>query len=414
MFFKKKNEDVAVDVENKNMVPEEEVTETPTTKIGYFLLFIMAVLVFSFGQWIIADVSDIPTRPVAPTNCFSFTTNSDITYPERYYDSYSSIGMNYGNDYYGNYYDRYYYNQYRNDSGQYSDIDRLYGIDDACEKIIAVGKTGYAIQAELNTVTESIYSANSQLENLRRQYDLSLQEIQAGYGGNYDQNYLSMQIRDAENQLKILNTERTTLENSIAKNQAEIRKLSDAHKDEYKDAVSKYTRQYYWYLILVFLSRLIVIGPMFAFALHYYLKLKKRNSANAIIAGSVLIPFAILFIQITIGWIWGMFPRSWIEAIIRLFEQLAFFRYVIYYGSIVLVIALIGGIVYFIQKRIFSAERVAIRRLKDYKCPQCEFPIKGHDFCPKCGNKVMESCASCGGKRYVKLPNCPSCGSKKQ
>ena len=62
--------------------------------------------------------------------------------------------------------------------------------------------------------------------------------------------------------------------------------------------------------------------------------------------------FSILFLQVIGGFLYDILPKEWLGRIFKFFLEVPFLRYVIYYGSVILVIGLFGGIVYYIQKKV--------------------------------------------------------------
>jgi len=111
--------------------------------------------------------------------------------------------------------------------------------------------------------------------------------------------------------------------------------------------------------------------------------------------------------------LYDVLPMKWFSRIFDLFLEIPFLRYVIYYGSVILVITLFGGIVYYIQKKVYSPVKVAIRRIKDKKCPGCSFALdSNHNFCPNCGLQLKEKCENCGNFKIRYLAHCHNCGKK--
>jgi hypothetical protein len=120
---------------------------------------------------------------------------------------------------------------------------------------------------------------------------------------------------------------------------------------------------------------------------------------------------SVLLLQIVLVFLYDVLLASWIEAIFAFLSEIAFVRYILYYGGVALTIAVFGGIVYIIQKKIFAPEKVALRRLKDNKCPRCSFSItRKEHFCPSCGLELQKMCGHCGKMRLVHPPHCEHCG----
>jgi hypothetical protein len=193
-----------------------------------------------------------------------------------------------------------------------------------------------------------------------------------------------------------------------------IRGTASGFETERQRAKELYLSAYNWYRIKVFLLSLLFVLPLFLYALRRYFSWKREDSPYTIIVGALLGAFSVLLLQVVGMFLYEIIPRRIIQLLIEFFTQFAFLRYVLYYGSVLLVIVLFGGIVYYIQKTVFSREAVALRSLKDRKCPICSFSIDlSMKHCPKCGHRLQSECASCHGMRFEDLPVCHQCGARR-
>jgi hypothetical protein len=224
------------------------------------------------------------------------------------------------------------------------------------------------------------------------------------------------------------------LQNSLSGNQIELQRsqttLADLEKQEvslraqltpmatqmkqlYQQAKQQYEITLAWYKFKVVGVQLLFILPLFFLALFRYFSLKKKDSPYTIIATAALGALGFLLLQVVGLFLWEIIPKGLLEKIFIFFREIAILRYVLYYAFIGLVIAIFGGIVYIIQKRVFNPRSVAIRRIKDKKCPGCSFPIDVHfeTFCGKCGLQVLDTCASCQKAKVRYLDHCSHCGA---
>lgn len=181
----------------------------------------------------------------------------------------------------------------------------------------------------------------------------------------------------------------------------------------YLEAYEDYQNKNAWYEFKVLGMFLLFVIPFFGLSTIWYLRAKRKDSPYAIIATSVMSAAAILFLQVVLRFLYDVFPMKWIERIIDIFMTVPLLRFFIYYGSIALVIAIFGGIVYIIQKRVFNPKRVSLRRIKQGECPRCSYKFHRDDrHCPICSLQLKTKCSACENERLAHTSYCSTCGGK--
>ncbi len=400
----KQNEEVEKTVYKNSNEEGEEISEKRTSKLGYILLFLMAFFVVSVGETIFADLKKIPEKPVMPSGCILSSVQnlerlSNLNCPSSRSSSYS----------YPSYSDN--YNQ--SNPGLFNTVDIKFGLDVKFTGLKPQLLEIASINQDINSAQSEISSAEKNILKLNKDYDLSLQEKMAGEAAIMNseriKNDITAQrtlISTAKSKVAYLERERSGISSDLT---AQISSLEKS----YGEAMDYYKNKQSWYKFKSFLLTLIFVLPFFAFSVFMYLRLKKKNSPYTIILTATTTAFSILLLQVVMVFLYDILPKEWLARIFRFFLEVPFLRYVIYYGSVLLVIGLFGGIVFYIQKRVFSPRKVAIRRLKDKKCPGCSFPINSkHNFCPDCGLKLQEECGNCGKQKIRYLSHCPNCGNE--
>jgi hypothetical protein len=388
-FFGKKNQ-------GDGLEDYEEIHEKKTTGLGYFMILLMAVFMIIVGETVFSDLKRVPARPVAPAYCIEQITNTSYskgsTYrsypPEMFYGGRSNCS--------------------------FGATDKRFGLDVIYQQIEPSLKIIADYSKEINNLNGQVSSAQSQIRQLESDYNLSLQEKMAGEQVLFNQKNIQSRItaqRSAitgyQGQISVLEDKKDAEEYKI---QPQITQLTD----RYKEALTFYERQVAVYKAKTFGLMLLFVLPFFLVSLNRYFALKRKNSQYTIIATGIMVASSFLFFQIVLTFLYDILPKEWLATLFRIFTQVPFFRYVLYYGSALLVIAIFGGIVYIIQKKIFDPKRVAVRRIKENKCPKCSFKLNdANDFCPHCGLGLKEQCGSCGNKRMVHLNFCSSCGKTK-
>ncbi len=364
----------------------EEITEKKTSKLGYLLLIMMVIFVISVGETIFSDLRRMVDRPLGPTLCVSLAVQTD-SFMDADCPRYGA---------------------------EWNEIDKEFELNAQYlvlkPKLIQIASLNERIQNNRRNIERSEYMIRERKED----YDLGLQEKMAGESAPLINNDTTRQsITNASNEISALRNEITSL---TREKTALVSTISEELKNleaSYDAAYEGYKTQMAWYRVKVFLLTLLFVLPFFVLSVWWYLRLKSKNSPYTIILTAATTAFSILFLQVVGVFLYEILPKTWLTRIFEFFLQLPFLRYILYYGSVILIIAIFGGIVYWIQKKVFDPVKVAVRRIKDKKCPGCSFLLDTHqDFCPNCGLQLKEKCAHCGKLKIRYLSHCPHCGEE--
>lgn len=363
----------------------EEVSEKKTSKLGYILLIIMVIFIIGVGETIFSDLKKIPEKPISPSYCIlsSVSNLENLTYLNC-----------------------------PNYSG-FSEIDKKFKLDAKFNSIKPQLQKISSLNKGIRSNEKEIRNLENDIQRLSKDYDLSLQEKMAGENVIMDKSGIKNQITNSRSQISSFKNKISSSEEQRNLIISQITSSVYSLKQSYNEAQDYYQTKKAWYKFKIFLLTLAFVLPFFAFSIYFYLRLKRKNSPYTIILTAVTTAFSILFLQVIGVFLYDILPKEWLGRIFKFFWELPFLRYVIYYGSVILVIGLFGGIVYYIQKKVFDPAKVAIRRLKDNKCPGCSFVLDSHhNFCPNCGLQLKEKCENCGNLKIRYLSHCPNCGKK--
>ena len=360
-----------------------EIEEKRTSKLGYLILGALFFFLIITGQTIYEDIGRIPDQPVPPSYCANIYT-----------ESLTNI---------------YNYAPYCT----FSDIDTQYGIDKLIASIEPDIKTINQYNQQLSEKNGERSSKEMELNSLLQQYGISLQETMANEDALMDKPEIKKQITTLRTDRDNLNAQ---IKNIEVKRAAIIEKIDPQIKElkiAYDKANEDYKSRFVYYSVKTFLLKLLFILPLFLVFLKYYLRYKKKDSPYTIIITAIFFAATILFLEIILILLYDILPRGFIEKILNIFLNSSILRFVLYYGVVIIVILVLGGIVFYIQKKIYDPKRVAIRSLKNNKCPVCDFDLGlGNNFCPHCGREIKTKCSNCNNYRYKDLGYCPSCGKR--
>lgn len=369
-------------------------TEQKTPKAGYILLIIMFVVSLYFGWRALDDLGNVPRKPELLSRCAA----SFITYTWEDYGRYPSPEYIYAPAVEP--YEFSYPPKQEKPECVFSSFEVAYGVPVIFEKRKSQDLALFNAELDLQKVNRTI-------DDLERQYNLGLQERIA------EEQRKLYPVLEIQNQLAGLRGERTDLENRISAIRAELKPLDDELKTVYLDVMRDYRSAWRWYEFKVFLLELLFVLPIFWFVFQVYRKLLLRHSPYTIIWTALLGVVAVLFARILLVWFWDLFLARVLEEIWDYIRNIALLRSLVFYGGMFLSIAVFGGATYFLQKHIFDPKRVAMRRLREKKCPRCQASLDlAQTFCPNCGMRIREACSSCGKLRFAGMRFCEHCGKE--
>jgi len=370
---------------HKDMNNYEEISEKKTSKLGYIFLIIMVIIIIVVWEKVFSDLNMAVEEPVPPSYCLSNSIDDlkKLVYLEcPYYDWYNPTDIKFELD---------------------------VNFDKTRPKLKEISLLNESIRDD----RISIEDIKSTINNLNDNYWLSLQEKIADENAIMDKSKIKTEIINFILQADSIENK---ISSNITKRDDIIFELTDSIaslKSDIDNAGEYYKIKEAWYKIKIFLLTLLFVVPFFVFSIYLYIRFKRKNSPYTIILTATTTAFSILFVQVIGVFIYDILPKERLEMIFKFFGELVFLRYVIYYWSVVLVIILFWGTVYYIQKKVFDPKSVAIRRIKDKKCPKCSFSLDTHHkFCPDCWFQLKEKCENCNNLKIRYLSHCPNCGMK--
>ncbi len=346
-------------------VEYEEVSEKKTSKLGYLLLTIMVIFIIIAGQTVFRDLRRIPERPDRPTFCVHIVTDANLK------DIMHLPAFN------------------------VTEIDKKFGLDKKIDKIKPALEEIVDLNVKINDINNQIYLKEEQLKNIRETYGLSLLETIA------EEEKALIDKPDIRDSIISLRSDIVSLNQQVrAYGRQRDVKISNIEtelvllRQLYDEAYVYYQDKHDGYELKVFILLILFVLPLFLVSIYLYLKFKRINSPYTIILTAVLTAVSILFIQVVLLALFKVLPAEWLERIFEVFRHVPFLRFIVYYGSVILIIVIFGGIVFYIQKKVFSAKSIVMRRLKNNKCPGCSLELNGmYNICPMCGYKLKEKCS---------------------
>ena len=380
--------------------PGFEETERRTPWTGVLLLIIMFIAGLFFGWRAVDDLSRVPSRPADLSYCSSRYGTYKTEYQPTSIRSPLSESASV------------YYGKYSSDEApcNFNDLEQSHGIPDAMNQRRAVLE---AIRNAPNTERQYYERARQRREELSSQYDLRLQERQAGVPSATPESlaFLQQQVAAAdreEQRLSALLDQKILTERTQSN---ELKTLDDRLRAAYQPVFTEQQKRLRWYEFKVFLLQMLFVLPLFLLALKAYLRQLKKNSPYTIILTAIVGVMGVLVLRVLLMWFWDLFLARLIEVLWNWIQNFELLRSIVFYLGMVLSFSIFGGAVYYLQKRIFDPRRLAIRRFRSKQCPHCQTTLDvAGAYCPNCGYHVRTTCSQCGRERYIDLPYCPNCG----
>lgn len=376
----------------KNSIPnqaEEEISEKRTSVLGYVLLTLMIIFIITAGNTVFYDLSRIPDTPIPLSDCTRNLSWQFFSYGSEKCEQHPN----------------------------FTETDVQFGLD----SLYTILLPRFVAKKQTEEALEDAQRVETDLKETRlflyQKYGISLQE-DAQLSKQELNRVLSSaksaeQIREIEAKLAKHQIRLDSLKRALFEIEAEVKPVFDQFRNQVELATDFVQREEVWKKWFEFLLKLLFILPLMASSIYFYIKLKAKNSPYTIILTALVSAFSFLFLQISSVLLYHVVPHKWLGQILQWLISIPFFSYLVYYLMVITIILFFGGMVFYIQKRVFNPVVVARRRLREHKCPSCSFPIEaGQKFCTDCGKQIRVECSSCGSLRYPDLTYCSNCGCK--
>ena len=193
----------------------------------------------------------------------------------------------------------------------------------------------------------------------------------------------------------------------------EIWRMVSPENQNRQQVVDDFRRYERWYPLKELGWQLLFLLPIFCIFYGWStLSLKKERRIQTLIASHLLvvafIPILVKVIELVVELIPEHFFRALFE-LLRSLHLIALWHYLVIIGSVALGLFL----VFLVQKKVFSRERVIQKRLMSGACHACGKKLPANALvCPFCGTGQMENCSGCQQQTPVGGTYCIRCGER--
>ena len=387
---------------NTKKTSPEEITERPTTKMGYFLLVCMWIALFALGQWSFTIIRDIPVPPQgAPTCIYDIISVLDS----------NSRGYNYYTDFTcvpnGG---RVFTYQASNDQALIG-TRPVFDLRSSYTELLPTAEQVRDIFRAREPIQLQIDQVQNTLSDEQKKYSLALQEKTAGVEVVYNAPESAAFVKANEASLKPLKAQVARYDAEIASLRGKVAPSVQKLQADVKTLEKAFAETQRWWQLTVDLLQFLFAGLVFGALYTFYSRFKRGNSPHTVIFTVATFAYGILLLQVVLGSIWDIIPHVFIEKLLNFLRSFSPLLYLLQFFIPLVLVALFGWLVYRIQKRLFSRENVLKRIVSDKHCPHCNNTIDiDKAFCPLCAYEIQMECPSCHTLTIKGMPFCSNCG----
>ena len=254
----------------------------------------------------------------------------------------------------------------------------------------------------------------SSQDKAKRAYDTQLLETIAGKE-RANTAMIAKRSQSLTARIEMLTSQIDEIERKITAHPGiqEIWSITAPKNQSREQAVKDYRSFERWYLLRELLWQLLFLLPIFGlFYVWSGRSVKKDNRIQTLVASHLLVVAFIPILCKLIELVVKLIPSYFFKTLFRFLRSLhliAIWRYLVIIGAIALGLFL----VFLIQKKVFSREKMMQKRLMKGACTRCSKKLPaGAAVCPFCGTKQLERCNSCQQSTPVGGTYCIHCGEK--
>ena len=258
-------------------------------------------------------------------------------------------------------------------------------------------------------------SAKSELDRIRGAYDTTLLESIAGNNRQSQQTQqLGKSVSEATKRISVLETEQESIELVVVKNEhlSALFGAIDATTRDDRDALRKALRtSNFWYPVKRLVMEMLFLLPLL---LGFYFwnarSIARARPFQSLVSSHLLVVTFIPVLIKVLELIYDIIPKKILKKVIDLLESLqlvALWHYLLMGLAILAALVLI----YLLQKKLFSRERLLERRIAKGQCQECGVHLQGDSAaCPFCGFGQYRECSHCNRPTWVHGKYCRECG----
>ncbi len=197
-----------------------------------------------------------------------------------------------------------------------------------------------------------------------------------------------------------------------------LKENRDAFKEEKKSYTFWQPFKAYGHMLIFILPLLLLFGFFYRRAKIKQIALKEYNPIVKIISTHISLILILPLFWFTLTLVYHVLPKTLLLSIINFLVDIGFIS-LLNYLAIFLVVAFLGSLIYWIQKRTLKRKQEVLYK-KDFQkllswsqCFECEYKVDyTKPYCPFCGVALHTKCTECGEEINKHEAYCSFCSAK--
>lgn len=262
-------------------------------------------------------------------------------------------------------------------------------------------------------------SVRQELNRVRGAYDTTLLESIAGDSRQAQRTQqLGKSAGEATDRIAVLDVEQESIE-IAAQGNGNLSALFDAVDAVTKadrDAVRTALRSHnFWYPVRQLGMEMLFLLPLLlVFYFWNARSIARARPLQSLVSSHLLVVTFIPVLFKVLELVYDIIPKKILKKVVDLLESLqlvAIWHYLLMGVAVLLALALI----YLLQKKLFSHERLVERRIARGHCQECGAQLPGEvAACPFCGAGQFRQCSHCNRPTWVHGKYCRECGRTRE
>ena len=274
------------------------------------------------------------------------------------------------------------------------------------------------LRSQIENTERKIRDLNNTIRNHRNSYDTLLLEQIANQQDRYS--LTDSRADKVKSDIDRINDDVARANSEILDYKAQILQSSEAQR--FLEVVNKNAKQIqkhdqylkYWYPLKKLMFQLIFLLPLLIlFFVLYKYSVKREKGILTLIFSHLLVIVCIPIVIEVFRLFFQILPFHFFANILEILEALGL---ITLWNYILIILGIFGALalIYFVQKKLFSQKRLALKRIHKKQCCHCGTRLEDKmNVCYKCGEVHLKKCESCHHLTFKAGEYCQHCGSKK-